>query len=78
LSRVAIAAVKLCFLKASVLMGGVDFVIKALFETFGLRCEGDCAGAGAIEKNTKTMKKRVADFTGAMVLLDAQPAKHIE
>ena len=72
------AAVKLCFLKASVLMGGVDFVIKALFETFGLRCEGAWAGPGAVGRDTRTTKKRVADFTGAMVLLDAQPAKHIE
>jgi hypothetical protein len=51
-------------------MLGVDFVINALFETFGLRCDGACANAlpVATENITKAMKKKLIGFT-ALILL---------
>src|SRR5262249_1670276 len=58
-------------------MSGVDFVINALFETSGLRWAGDCAMALAVASSARTMKKKVAAFTGAMVVSNAEPAKQI-
>jgi hypothetical protein len=51
-------------------MLGVDFVINALLETFGLRCDGACANALPIatENITKAMEKKSIRFT-ALILL---------
>jgi len=55
-------------------MAGVDFVINALFETSGLRCDGDCANALPIatENITKAMKKKLIGFTALILFLSAE------
>jgi len=55
-------------------MPGVDFVINALFETSGLRCDGDCAtviGTAGASK-TKAANKSVVGFTRLILLPCAQ------
>ena len=46
-------------------MLGVDFVISALFETSGVRCEGVCARLlpELITSKTKATKKKLINFT---------------
>jgi len=55
----------LLFLKASLLMPGVDFVISALFETSGLRWGGVCARttSGATASSAQTSDDK---FIGRM------------
>jgi hypothetical protein len=48
-------------------MPGVDFVINALFETSGLRCDCDCARALLIARQRKAMIRKSAGFTRAIV-----------
>jgi hypothetical protein len=55
-------------------MLGVDFVINALFETSGLRCDGDCARALLIARQRKAMIRKSAGFTGAIVASLSQMA----
>jgi hypothetical protein len=50
-------------LKAPVLIPGVDFVINALLETSGLRCDGDCASALVLVKQRKITIRKAAGFT---------------
>jgi hypothetical protein len=48
-------------------MAGVDFVINALLETSGLRCDCDCARALLIARQRKAMIRKFAGFTCASV-----------
>jgi hypothetical protein len=48
-------------------MPGVDFVINALLETSGLRCDGDCASALPIARQRKAMIRKSAGFTRVIV-----------
>ncbi len=61
-------------------MLGVDFVINALFETSGLRWEGDCARAlfAPTASKTKATKEKIKDFTALILLCFAEckAAKH--
>jgi hypothetical protein len=58
-------------------MLGVDFVINALFDTSGFRPAGDCAMALADTSNTHLITTKSTGFTGAIVMLNGQAAKHI-
>ena len=58
-------------------MPGVDFVINALLETSGLRWVGDWARALIIARNRNTIVTKLAAFTGEIVMLNGQAAKHI-
>ena len=51
-------------------MLGVDFVMSALFETSGFRCEGDCARLlpELIASKTKATKKKLINFTAGILL----------
>ncbi len=61
-------------------MLGVDFVIRALFETFGLRWDGDWALAffAPTASKTKATKEKINDFTALILLRSAEckAAKH--
>ena len=48
----------------------MDFVIKALFETSGLRCDGDCARAPPEATTDKTiaLRKILIAFTAPILL----------
>src|SRR3954454_11035403 len=55
-------------------MLGVDFVINALFETSGLRCDGDCARAVVVARASKTKetRKQLTGFTALILFLSAE------
>src|SRR5215475_968572 len=55
-------------------MPGVDLVINALFETSGLRWDGDCGAALFVttESRTKAMKKDLTGFTAVILLRSAE------
>ena len=55
-------------------MAGVDFVIKSLFETSGLRCDGDCVRAVVVARASKTKetKKQLTGFTALILFLSAE------
>ena len=55
-------------------MAGVDFVINALFETSGLRWDGDCARAVVVARASKTKetKKQLTGFTALILFLSAE------
>ena len=55
-------------------MPGVDFVINALFETSGLRCDGACARALVTARQRKAMVRKSAGFTRAIVTSLSQMA----
>ena len=56
-------------------MLGVDFVISALFDTSGLRPDGDCASELPGASNTITIRKTSAGFTRAIVMSNGKAAK---
>ncbi len=62
-------------------MLGVDFVISALFETSGFRCEGDCARPlpELITSKTKATKKKLINFTAGILLRggESESANHV-
>ena len=55
-------------------MADVDLVISALFETSGVRLEGDCARLlpELITSKTKPTKKTFIDFTAGILLRDCE------
>ena len=63
-------------------MADVDLVISALFETSGVRLEGDCARLlpELITSKTKPTKKTFIDFTAPILLscAECESVKHLE
>ena len=63
-------------------MADVDLVISALFETSGVRLEGDCARLlpELITSKTKPTKKTFIDFTAPILLsrTECESVKHLE
>jgi len=63
-------------------MADVDLVISALFETSGVRLEGDCARLlpELITSKTKATKKTFIDFTAPILLCcaECESVKHLE
>jgi len=55
-------------------MAGVDFVINALFEMPGLRCDGDCVRAVVVARASKTKetKKQLTGFTALILFLSTK------
>ena len=63
-------------------MAGVDLVISALFETSGVRLEGDCARLlpELTTNKTNATKKTFIDFTAPILLsrAECESVKHLE
>ena len=62
-------------------MADVDLVISALFETSGVRLEGDCARLlPELTSKTKPTKKTFIDFTAPILLCcaECESVKHLE